>query len=122
MTQGYRKGSPHLFPAHLGTSQTILTWETTVARSTLRQRGRRDRESGPSFPHTSQSAQRSSCVHPPLLLPPATLVFCQTLTSRPALPFCKRLPLPSVILGAWGQEEEMPPLPKVMVGDKKKKA
>lgn len=46
---GCRKGPQPLFPTHLGTCQTILTRETTVARSTLGEVRRRGRESeGPT--------------------------------------------------------------------------
>lgn len=36
--QGNRQGPSLPSSTHLGTCQTILTWETTVARSTLRRR------------------------------------------------------------------------------------
>jgi hypothetical protein len=48
----FREGPSPSFSTHLGTCQTILTWETSVARSTLGRSGKEAAsENGSSLTH-----------------------------------------------------------------------
>lgn len=65
LDSGCRKGPQPLFPTYLGTCQTILTRETTVARSTLGEARRKGSElEGPHLTVAAERLARLRGLHP----------------------------------------------------------